>query len=351
MTFSDRGKEVLKIVVEGYIETGEPVGSRTVAKRCSLNLSPATIRNVMADLEEMGYLFQPHVSAGRIPTEKGLRFFIDVLLEPEELSPLQRAQIERLYEEPGGDLAALMKRACRLVAAFSHYPGLVMLPPLRETVFKRIEFVRLRPKQILVLFVSSSGMVQTRVVELDEDLPEGELRRMAEYLNEMLTGLPLREVRERLMAEVERERKAYDDLRARALKIGGRSLMLVEGDREVYIEGQTQILEEPEFSSDARRMRQLLEALDRKGRLLEILDKAIKFKEEGVQVLIGSESRIEGLEMCSLVLSPYGLQDHALGILGVIGPLRMAYSRVVPLVDYTAKVLSHVIETYWRGAL
>ncbi len=343
MDLSERGKEILKVVVKGYIETGEPVGSRTVAKRSKLNLSPATIRNVMADLEEMGYLFQPHTSAGRVPTEKGLRLFVDALMEPVQLSPSQQERIRRYYEEGFWDLGELMRRTCRILSTFSRYPGLVMAPPLKETIFKRIEFVKLRQQQVLAVFIASSGVVQSRVVELDEDLSQEELDQMSAYLNELLTGLPLREVRERLVQEMERERRAYDRLLARAIRLGGETLV-AEDEREVFIEGQSQILDEPSFA-DIKRMKQLLEALERKGRLLRLLDRSMKAK--GIQIFIGSECDVEGLEQCSLVTSTYGPEDHTLGILGVIGPVRMDYSRIIPLVDYTAKLLTQVLEVHW----
>jgi heat-inducible transcriptional repressor len=347
LPLTQRDKTILKIIVKDYINNGEPVGSRTVAKQSDLNLSPATIRNMMADLEEMGLLAQPHTSAGRVPTEKGLRLFVDTLLDRQGLSPAELEEITSTYRDCGADISQLMRGTCRILSIFSHYTGIVMPPSLQETVCKRIEFIRIKSNHILVIFVASSGLVQNRVVEMDEDLSQDELDKISRYLNDMLTDLPLREVRERIVEEMRQEKMVYDELLQRVLQLGGEALEARE-DRDLYIEGQTNILDEPAFA-DVERMKELFKAFEEKSLLVKLLDRSMKA--QGVQVLFGSECGIAGIEGCSLITSTYGHAGRFLGILGVIGPMRMDYARVIPVVDYTAKLLTDILESEWSSSL
>lgn len=343
LPLTQRDQEILKIIVRDYIDNGEPVGSRTVAKQFDLNLSPATIRNVMADLEEMGLLFQPHTSAGRVPTEKGLRLFVDTLLDRQELSLTEQEEINSTYEACRADISQLMRGTCRILSAFSHYTGIVMAPPLQETIFKRIEFIRIKNNQVLVVFVAASGLVQNRVVEMDEDLSQDELNKISSYLNDLLIGLSLREVRERIIEDMRQEKMAYDKLLQKALQWGGETQEGRE-ERDLYIEGQTNILNEPSFA-DVERMKDLFRAFEEKSVLVKLLDRSMKVK--GVHILFGSECGVVGIEGCSLITSTYGLPGRFLGILGVIGPMRMNYSRVIPVVDYTAKLLTDIVNAEW----
>jgi heat-inducible transcriptional repressor len=343
LPLTQRDKNILKIIVKDYINNGEPVGSRTVAKQSALNLSPATIRNVMADLEEMGLLAQPHTSAGRVPTEKGLRLFVDTLLDRQGLSPPELKEIMSTYRDCGADMSQLMRGTCRILSAFSHYTGIVMPPSLQETICKRIEFIRIKNNHILVIFVASSGLVQNRVVEMDEDLSQNELDKITHYLNNLLTDLPLREVRERIVEEMRLEKMVYDELLQRVLQLGGDALEARE-DRDLYIEGQTNILDEPAFA-DVERMKELFKAFEEKSLLVKLLDRSMKA--QGVQILFGSECGVAGIKGCSLITSTYGHPGRFLGILGVIGPMRMDYARVIPVVDYTAKLLTDILESEW----
>jgi heat-inducible transcriptional repressor len=343
MPLTERDKNILRLVVKDYINTGEPVGSRTVAKESALNLCPATIRNVMADLEDMGLLYQPHTSAGRIPTEKGLRLYVETLLDRQELSSVEQEEIQDTYEACRADLSQLMRGTCRILSAFSHYTGIVMAPPMQETIFKRIEFIRIKKNQVLVIFVTASGLVQNRVVEMEEDLGQDELNKITRYLNDVLVGLTLREVRERIVEEMRREKVAYDELLQKTLQLGGKTLEAQE-ERDIYIEGQTKILDEPAFA-DVERMKELFKAFEEKSVLVKLLDRSMKAR--GVQTLFGSECGVTGIEGCSLITSTYGHPGHSLGILGVIGPLRMNYSRIIPVVDYTAKLLTDILNAEW----
>jgi heat-inducible transcriptional repressor len=338
---TERDKNILKVVVKDYIHTGEPVGSRTVAKKSDLNLCPATIRNVMADLEGMGLLSQPHTSAGRVPTEKGLRIFVDTLLTREGLSSPEQQQIMSTYRECGADIAQLMRGTCRILSVFSRYTGVVLPPSLQEAIFKRIEFIRIKRNHVLVIFVSSTGLVQNRVVEMDEDLNQDELDNITHYLNGFLIDLPLREVRERIVEEMQREKMAYDELLQRALQLEA-GYVGVREERDLYIEGQTNILDEPAFA-DVEQMKELFKAFEEKSLLVKLLDRSMKV--HGVQVLFGSECGVAGIEGCSIITSPYGHPGRFLGILGVIGPIRMDYARVIPVVDYTAKLLTDILES------
>jgi heat-inducible transcriptional repressor len=341
LPLNERDKNILKIVVKDYITTGEPVGSRTVAKQSDLNLGPASIRNMMADLEDMGLLQQPHTSAGRIPTEQGLRLFVDMLLEREELSPADQATITSAYQTCGADMAQLMRGTCRILSAFSHYTGIIMAAPLHETLFKRIEFIRIKRSQVLIIFVAASGLVQNRVVEMEEDLSQDELDTITHYLNSLLSGLTLRAVRERIVEEMRQEKVAYDQLLQKALQLGGEALEPRE-ERDLYIEGQTNILDEPAFA-DVGRMKELFKAFEEKSLLVKLLDRSMKA--QGVQILFGSECGVAGIEGCSLITATYGHPGQFLGILGVIGPLRMNYSRIIPVVDYTAKLLTDILKS------
>lgn len=347
LPLTDRGKDILRLVVKDYIMTGEPVGSRTVAKESALNLCPATIRNVMADLEDMGLLYQPHASAGRLPTAQGLRLYIENLLEREELTPSEQEEIRSTYAACHADLQQLMRGTCRLLSAFSRYTGIVMAPPLEETVCKRIEFIRIGSKHVLVVFVTATGFVQNRIVEMDEDLSQAELSTIAKYLNEIMVGLTLRQVRERLVEEMRREKLAYDELLQKTLQLGSEVAQVTE-ERDIYIEGQARILDEPSFA-DVERLKELFKAFEEKSILVSLLDRSMKA--DGVHTLFGSECGIAGVEGCSLITSTYHYAGRPVGILGVIGPMRMNYGRVIPVVEYTARVLSDILNAEWGHSL
>jgi heat-inducible transcriptional repressor len=344
---TERDKNILRIVVKDYINTGEPVGSRTVAKQSDLNLSPATIRNVMADLEDMGLLHHPHTSAGRVPTEQGLRLYVDTLLDRQALSSPEQEEIKNTYAACRADMSQLMRGTCRILSAFSHYTGIVMAPPLQETIFKRIEFIRIKRNQILVIFVTAAGLVQNRVVEMEEELSHNELDKITMYLNDMMAGLTLREVRERIVEVMRREKMTYDELLQKTLQLGGEAIDAQE-ERDLYIEGQTNILDEPAFANVGR-MKDLFKAFEEKSVLVKLLDRSMKA--QGVQTIFGSECGVAGIEGCSLITSTYGYPGHFLGILGVIGPQRMNYSRIIPVVDYTAKLLTDILNAEWGNPL
>lgn len=338
---NDRSRRILEAIIEDYIESAEPVGSRAVTRRHQMGLSPATVRNVMADLEEMGYLTAPHTSAGRIPTEKGYRFYIDALLQVRQLSATERQRIDHQYRIKGRRTEEILQEAGKVLSSISHYTGLVLAPRFTSTVFRHIEFIRLSQGRILVVFVSQSGIVQNKIIETEDRLSPAELEQMTNYLNRTLTGLSIPEVKARILEEMQQEKALYDRLLQKALEFS-REAFGEESAGQVYIEGAVNILEQPEFA-DVDRMKRLFRTFEQKSLLVDLLDKAQKA--QGVQIFIGSESEYREIEGCSLVTAAYSGRRGNLGTLGVIGPTRMPYSLVIPIVDYTARLVSKVLET------
>jgi len=333
---ADRTQKILAAVIHEYIRSAEPVGSRTLARRHGFDLSPATIRNAMADLEDMGYLSQPHTSAGRVPTCKAFRYYVDSILDVRGLTRGERDHIRRNYHPSRLNMTQTLRETCRILSAASNYLGLVIAPKVSDMRFKHIQFVRLAPFQVLAIFVTTTGVIQNKPLEMDEDLDQDYLNKMTRYLGTILSGLTLLEVRNRILEEMQREKTAYDKLMERALKLGERALTDTE-DRELFMEGTARIFEAPEFSN-MEKMKNLLEALEEKGFLLKLLDQS--FQAPGVQLVIGTEFHHQEMADCTLVTASYGSPDSPQGTLGVIGPVRMNYSRVIPLVNYTAELLT-----------
>ena len=328
-------------MVQEYIITGEPVSSRKIAKKYGFNLSPATIRNVMAELVDLGYLYQPHTSAGRIPTNIGLKFFVDTFLESKELSPQKKEAIRGKYHKTSWEISGLMKETSKILSEFSHGTGVVLAPKFMDTIFRQIDFVLLRQDQILAIFVSQSGLVQNKIIEMEEgDISQDNLDKYSHYLNEILSGLTLREVRQKILEEIKKEKNIYDILFFSALKLG-QSAFGGNQEVEVYVEGQNNLLDYPELATKEK-MRALLNAFEEKSILLKILDKAME--SQGLQVLIGSENEPQEMEGLSFILSSYSRDRSILGSLGVVGPTRMNYFTIIPIVDYIAKLLSDHLE-------
>ena len=340
-TLTDRDKKIFSLAIHEYILTAEPVSSRKIAKKYNLNLSPATIRNVMADLEEMGFFYQPHTSAGRIPTDKGFRFYVDSLLESRELPLKKKKEIKKKYPKTSIKFSTLMKETSKILSEFSHGTGIVMAPKFIDTIFKRIEFVLLKKRQILAIFVSQSGLLQNKIIEIDEEeVTQDDLDKYSRYLNEILSGLTLREVRHKILNEMKKEQIIYNKLLSKALQLG-HSALEDNIEVEVYIEGQINLLDYPEFAQ-TEKMKALFKAFEEKSVLLRILDKAMENK--GLQVFIGSENEYQEMVDCSFILSSYSRDKNILGSLGVIGPIRMNYFNIIPVVDYTAKLLSDYLD-------
>jgi heat-inducible transcriptional repressor len=333
---SSRTRKILTAIIREYVASAQPVGSRKLARRHGFDISPATIRNVMADLEEMGYLLQPHTSAGRVPTDKAFRYYVDSILNVKHLTILERERLRRCYHPSGFDITETFQETCRLLSSASNYLGLVITPKVSNMRFKHIQFVRLAPFRVMAIFVTTSGIIQNKMLHTDEDLSQDYLEKITRYLGSILSGLTLAEVRNKIVEEIKKEKIAYDRLMERALKLSEKALVDTE-DRELFLDGRVKIFEIPEFSN-IEKMRRLLKALEEKGFLLELLNQSMKTP--GVQVIIGSEFDLREMEDCSLITATYGMPDSPRGTLGVIGPTRMNYSRIIPLVDYAAQLLT-----------
>jgi heat-inducible transcriptional repressor len=341
---NDRLREILNAVILYHIRLGSPIGSRTVTKLSGMGLSPATIRNVMADLEELGYLTHPHTSAGRIPTEKGYRFYVDYLLREE----IGFAPPGKLMDWPKGQEhpSELLQEASRTLSELSHYAGVVVAPRLAQRVFKQIEFVGLRPHQVLAIFVSEDGLVHQTLFEVDRNYRMDELREMAHYLNSRYSGVPLQTVSEHLLEEMQQAKERYDSLLSHALALGRQAISTGEGG-EIYVEGAANMLSQEEFI-DLAEMKLLFKTFEEKYRLLKVLEQCLDTM--GVQVYIGSENAALGTTTCSLIVSTYQCQGRPIGSVGVIGPTRMDYSQVIPLVQDTANQLSHFFDERLEGS-
>ena len=336
---SQRAQQILSAVVAGYIRTAEPVGSRAISRLPQINISAATIRNVMADLEDMGLLQQPHTSSGRVPTHDGLRFYVDSLLEVRELDQQVKVHLKKaLWESSSREQVELLKIAGRTLSQVSQQVAVVAAPSPETDVFKHMEFVHLQPGLILVIFVSRAGAVQNRIIEADATFTQDDLDKFTRYLNDLLADLTLTEVRQRVALEMAREKNRLDQLLSRALRLGQRALA-GETDGDLIIAGQSNLIQAPEFA-DISLLRHIFEAFEEKSILLKLLEKAMLA--QGVQIFIGSESEALGLEGLTAITASYGGESTPLGALGIIGPTRMDYSKVIPIVDYTARLVSQV---------
>jgi heat-inducible transcriptional repressor len=339
---SKRDQQVLEAVVTDYIQTGEPVGSRIISRRYGLNVSSATVRNVMSDLEEMGLLQQPHTSAGRIPTEKGLRFYLDSLMHFKDLETQERDLIRQAFLEARTDVRELLRRTSKVLSRFCMQAGVVLWPRLALSRLKHIEFIRLRAHQIMVILISKSGLIHNQVLFWEDDISQYDLDGYGRYLNELLQDLPLGEVKLRILDEMRKEKALFDQLYSRALAMTQQAVQSTLDNSDVYIEGQTNLLKSPEFAP-VERMRQILEAFEDKSRIIRLLDMTLETSSE-VQITLGPESEHDDLKAISLISSPYRRGNTLLGVLGVIGPMRMDYSRIIPVVQFTAELLSELLE-------
>ncbi len=335
----EREKEVLRAVVQEFISSGDPVGSSHLARRAEFDVSSATMRNVMSELEELGYLEKPHTSAGRVPTDRGYRFYCDTLLKLKDPAPKDRELIEQgLVQNAGPDEA--LKEASRMLHSLTRHAGVVLTPRPSAIVFERLEFVRLREDRVLAILVGQNGQVQNKLVHVDFPISADELIHSTHYLNELLQKSRFEDVRGRILQELDQDKAQYDALAAKALKLGAAATD-VQGPERVLIEGTGSFLDSPEFA-DVQRMKALFRALDEKGKLVSLLDRVQKANE--MQIFIGAESEFSSAGDVTVIASPYGIGEQVLGTVGVIGPTRMNYKRVIPLVNFTAQVLSKVLE-------
>jgi heat-inducible transcriptional repressor len=342
-SLSERAQLLLKALIESYIRDGQPVGSRTLSRDSGLSLSSATIRNVMADLEDLGFVASPHTSAGRVPTDKGYRLFVDSLLK---LKPLENGEIEDIERRLNTDASngrALVQTVSQMLSSVTHMAGLVTLPNPHYVALTHIEFIGLSENRALAIMVMNNREVQNRVVQLDRFHSAEELRRAANYLNEAFSGRSLPEVRTLLLRQMQETRQHMDQLMQDAIQVAQKVFEPKTSDQVEYvIAGETNLMGFAELSN-VDRLRRLFEAFNEKHDILKLLDSCLHA--QGVQIFIGQESGHRILDDVSVVTAPYTLDNQVVGVLGIIGPTRMAYERVIPIVEVTAKLLGSALNT------
>jgi heat-inducible transcriptional repressor len=337
----ERNREILKLIIRSYVTSGEPVGSRTLAKSMDWRFSPATIRNVMADLEDEGYLAQPHTSAGRIPSEKGYRFYVDHLADSGRLSRSDERYVSRMLAESDSP-EDVMSRASVVLSTISKNVGIVIAPPMGATILKHIEFLDLSDGKILVIFVSTSGVVQRKLIRVGERYTQEELDKAGRYLVEKFSGKTLTEIRNELLRMMQAERSLFDRMLS-LLQIWGETLSQPASAEGIYLQGATNIINQPEFA-DVERMRMLFQMFEEKGRLVKILNECIASSPpEGVRIVIGSELGVPNMRDFTLITASYASMDHTTGFLGIIGPTRMEYERGISIVEYLGRLVGEMI--------
>ncbi len=336
---AQRSQQVLKTLIEHYISDGQPVGSKVLSESGSLALSSASIRNVMADLEALGYVRSPHTSAGRIPTVRGYRFFVDSLIT---IQPIDGQALQQLQHSLDADLSRdqLIEVASRMLSNVSHQAGLVTLPRSDEETLRQVEFLPLSEGRVLVVLVISKQEVQNRIIQPQRELSESELKQAANFINAHYSGRPLAQVRNALLQEMQRDKDKLSLLMQSAIDLAGQAFGK-SAEKGYRLAGESHLLE-PGVGTDMERLRSLFEAFEQKKDILDLMERCMEA--EGTQVYIGEESGFEVLDDYSVITTPYQLSGSKVGVLGVIGPTRMAYERVIPLVDITAKLLGAALE-------
>jgi heat-inducible transcriptional repressor len=339
----ERAQHLLRILIETYIRDGQPVGSRALSRESGLQLSSATVRNVMADLEELGFVSSPHTSAGRVPTDKGYRLFVDTLLQLRPPDEAANAEMRRQFEAQHDNPTELIATVSQMLSSATRLAGVVTLPRSRPTAVTQIEFVGLSENRVLVVLVYNDREVQNRIIQLERHFSPDELKRASNFLNEQFRGRSLREVRQEILRQLSEAHAHMNQIMLEAISVaqqvfegGG------EGRLEYVIKGETNLMGAGELSS-VEKLRRLFEAFNEKRDFLHLLDQSLKA--EGVQIFIGHESGFRILDDCSVITAPYADGGSVIGVLGVIGPTRMAYERVIPIVDMTAKLLSAALNS------
>ena len=332
-----RAQTLLKTLIERYIAEGQPVGSRTLSRHSSLELSPATIRNVMSDLEELGFITSPHTSAGRIPTPRGYRLFVDTLLT---MRPLGKTELSEMQGAIQPDQPQrLISQASLLLSQLTHFAGVVVAPHRQQPRIRQIEFLNLSEKRILLIIVTENGDVQNRILFTQRAYSQSELIEAANYLNQNCAGLDFPQVRNRVREELRQLRTDMTELMNAALEAGDQAI--ADTSSQYVISGERNLLEVADLSSNMKRLRELFALFEQRTSLAQLLD--VSNRAEGVQIFIGGESGIAQLDECSVIAASYEVDGRVVGSVGVIGPTRMAYERMIPIVDITAKLLSSAL--------
>ena len=338
----ERSKSVLLAIIDKYIESAEPVGSRTVAKIHPEHLSSATIRNAMSDLEDNGFLSQPHTSAGRIPTDKGYRFYVDHLLRPQNfLMEAENLSTARNLDYASGktNLQSVLENACNSLSTVSQQTGLVMLPSFSTTCFKHIEFTKVAPQAALAVFFSEQGILQNKILPVESDMTQDQLTSISNYLNDKFSGKPIKWIRKELLNRLRLEKQHYNQLARKAHDLS--SVLFEDTNNELLVQGALNLLDQPEFNEDIGKIKSLLKTLEEKTKLVNLLDLCLDH--EGMTILIGEESLQEEMGNCSLIAQNYQLGTEKLGTLAVFGSKRMNYKKIISIVNHTAQRVSKLI--------
>ncbi|MEM7679954.1 MAG: heat-inducible transcriptional repressor HrcA, partial [Pseudomonadota bacterium] len=340
---NDRSREIFRTIVDSYLSTGTPVGSRTISRSPGIALSPASIRNVMADLEEAGLLFAPHTSAGRLPTEQGLRLYIDGLMQIGNLSVDERQEIEAACAASDRPLDDVLRSTSTLLSGLSSCASLVIAPKSKSPI-KQIQFTQLSPRRILTILLLANGLVENRILDLDEDIPASALTAAANYLNAKLQGRSVAETETLIEQEIKENKTQLDAITQRLVKKGIAMPASSTSEGRIIIRGQSRLLEDVKALEDLERARTLLGYLEEQKNMLDLLGSVDSA--QGVQIFIGAENQIFDQSGWSLIISPYQNNDEQIvGAIGVIGPTRLNYDRIIPMVDYTSRVVSKIVNT------
>jgi heat-inducible transcriptional repressor len=337
----ERAQHLLRVLISRYIREGQPVGSRTLSRDAGLDLSPATIRNIMADLEDMGFVTSPHTSAGRVPTIKGYRLFVDTLIK---LTPPRSEELNRfrkVLEDAAGDPQALAASVSTLLSMLTKLAGIVTVPRRAHTSLRQIEFLALSGRRVLAILVVNDREVQNKILNVEREFTEDELRQAGNYLTEQFGGSDLRQVRVRILEQLEETRESMNALMIEAIELAQKVFPEGEPRGEYVLSGEANLLGLEDLG-DLDKLKALFDAFSRQREMLSLLDQSLNA--DGVQIFIGHESGYRLLDACSIVASPYTTEDDTMGVLGVIGPTRMAYERVIPIVDLTAKLLGRALK-------
>ncbi len=335
-----RKHDVLETIVDCYNRTAEPVSSQKIVRDYDMGLSAATLRNTMADLEELGYLTHPHTSAGRIPTEQGYRVYVDNLMTDQKLSRKEKQFIRDRYASARRDFEEIMEQTSKILSAISHHIGVVLSPELHQSILRRLELISIDSEHILAVLLMASGAVKNQVVSIPKDLPDEELYRINRILNEKLAGLPLKQIRQ-ISQDPVKLRAVFDRPLSDPITVVTQNTFALEQEIHVYIDGTSNFFSQPEFG-EVRKIESLFRVLEQKEQVADLL--SARQEPLGIQVLIGSENGCEGMEMCSIVRSSYRVRGNQFGTIGVIGPTRMAYPRIVSIVKFTSQMISKLFE-------
>lgn len=334
-----RSRKVLWAVVESYIDSPEPVGSRYVTKKYDFGLSPATIRNIMADLEDLGFLMQPHTSAGRVPTDMGYRFFVENILDPSGFENKDYArEINDHLSCMGNDVDCLLHETAKMISRFSHYLAVASLPRTESSTFHKIELIKYKNDRIVVMLFTDEGLIKQKVISNDLSLKQSDLSRISSYLNSRFRGMNISEIREQLVKEMKKQKDECDLLIEKAMDIFSDSSD--DSGEGVFISGFREVVNLPEFS-DIEKIKNLSEAIEDKHTIVKLIDQIVR--EDGIQVVIGAENQVEGMDNLSMVASTYKDNDKPMGVIGIIGPTRMNYQNSILIVDTAAQCLSRLL--------